>query len=113
MTVETLRKVKDCGRITAAEFEEHRLTVWQAVTDAAVAAMPPSPTMGPAIIGDLAKDPALLAGQKRPWTEVAPPKDPSVLLGSTFDDYQRVRGASIFLGYEPTCTSAGLATTAR
>ena len=86
------------GCITAAEFEEHRLTAWQAVTDTAVAAMPPSPTMGPAVVGDLAEDPALVAGQKRTWTDVAPPKDPSVLPGPTFDDYQRVRCASVSFG---------------
>ena len=86
------------GCITAAEFEEHRLTAWQAVTDAAIAAMPPSPTMGPAVVGDLAEDPALVVGQKRTWTDVAPPKDPSVLPGPTFDDYQRVRCASVSLG---------------
>ena len=85
------------GCITAAEFEEHQLTVWQAVTDVAVAAMPPSLTMGTAAVGDLAKDPAVVGGQKRTWTDVTPPKDPSVLPGPTFDDYQRVRCASVFL----------------
>ena len=84
--------------ITATEFEEHQLTVWQVVTDAAVAAMPPSPTMGPAVVGDLAEDPALVVGQKHTWTDVAPPKDPLVLPGPTFDDYQQVCCASVSFG---------------